>query len=92
MSLMLQEIKKAYKRLVKERHPDRSDAPDANDRSVFFLYADKGYLLSNPDHELNYHEYRPPGPVGFNKINVRTDSCLRWETMAGLGSVQAYMR
>jgi preprotein translocase subunit Sec63 len=29
-----QEIKQAYKRLVKELHPDKNKAPDANDRSV----------------------------------------------------------
>jgi len=27
-----QEIKQAYKRLVKELHPDKNKAPDANDR------------------------------------------------------------
>ena len=29
-----QQIKKSYKRLVKELHPDRNHAPDANDRLV----------------------------------------------------------
>jgi len=50
-----QEIKKAYKRLVKERHPDRSDAPDANDRFVDLTNAYN--ILSDPQRKLNYDNY-----------------------------------
>ena len=33
-----QEIKKAFKRLVKELHPDKNKAPDANDRLEFLHF------------------------------------------------------
>lgn len=42
-----QEIKKAYRRLVKEAHPDKNKAPDAQDN---FLKLTKAYdILSDPD-------------------------------------------
>jgi len=33
-----QEIKKAFKRLVKELHPDKNKSPDANDRLEFLHF------------------------------------------------------
>jgi len=50
-----QQIKKAYKRLVKELHPDKNSAPDANDR---FVDLTKAYeILSDPERKLNYDNY-----------------------------------
>ena len=42
-----QEIKKAFKRLVKELHPDKNHAPDANDRLEHF-YLFLTYLIFKP--------------------------------------------
>lgn len=50
-----QEIKQAYKRLVKELHPDKNKAPDANDRFVELTTAYE--LLSDPERKLKYDNY-----------------------------------
>ncbi|XP_011300799.1 dnaJ homolog subfamily C member 16 isoform X2 [Fopius arisanus] len=48
----LQDIKKAYKNLVKEWHPDKTDHPDAEDK---FVEITKAYeLLSDPERRRNF--------------------------------------
>jgi len=50
-----QEIKKAYKRLAKEWHPDKNDAPDAKDK---FVDLTKAYeILNDPERRRNYDNY-----------------------------------
>ena len=50
-----QQIKKAYKRLAKELHPDKNSAPDASDR---FVEMTKAYeILSDPERKLKYDNY-----------------------------------
>jgi len=50
-----QQIKKAYKRLAKELHPDKNKAPDASDR---FVEMTKAYeILSDPERKLKYDNY-----------------------------------
>lgn len=49
------EIKKAYKRLVKEWHPDKNKDPGAED---MFIKITKSYeILSNEDRRANYDRY-----------------------------------
>ena len=50
-----QEVKKAYRSLVKEMHPDRNKAPDAQDK---FVQLTKAYeLLSDPERRRNYDNH-----------------------------------
>jgi len=50
-----QEVKKAYRRLVKEAHPDKNKAPDAQDK---FVQITRAYeLLSDPERRRNYDNH-----------------------------------
>ncbi|XP_063974734.1 dnaJ homolog subfamily C member 16 [Diachasmimorpha longicaudata] len=50
-----QDIKKAYKNLVKEWHPDKTDHPDAEDK---FVEITKAYeLLSDPERRRNFDNH-----------------------------------
>ena len=50
-----EEIKKAYRRLVKELHPDKNKAPDAQDK---FVKLTKAYeLLSDPERRRMYDNH-----------------------------------
>lgn len=50
-----QEVKKAYRHLVKEAHPDRNKAPDAQDK---FVQLTRAYeLLSDPERRRNYDNH-----------------------------------
>jgi len=50
-----QEVKKAYRRLVKEAHPDKNKAADAQDK---FLAIARAYeLLSDPERRRNYDNH-----------------------------------
>merc|ERR1719323_1749826 len=52
---MQQEVKKAYRRLVKEAHPDKNKAPDAQDK---FVQITRAYeLLSDPERRRNYDNH-----------------------------------
>jgi len=60
------EIKKAYKRMARELHPDKNTAPDANDR---FVDLTRSYeILSDPRRKLQYdnHGITEDAP-NFNK-------------------------
>ena len=50
-----QEVKKAYRRLVKEAHPDKNKAPDAQDKFVLITRAYE--LLSDPERRRNYDNH-----------------------------------
>jgi DnaJ family protein C protein 16 len=61
-----QEVKKAYRRLVKDYHPDKNKAPDAQDK---FVRLTKAYeLLSDPERRRMYdnHGVTEDSP-NFNK-------------------------
>ena len=61
-----QEVKKAYRRLVKDYHPDKNKAPDAQD---VFVRLTKAYeLLSDPERRRMYdnHGVTEDSP-NFNK-------------------------
>jgi len=61
-----QEVKKAYRRLVKDHHPDKNKAPDAQDK---FVKLTKAYeLLSDPERRRMYdnHGVTEDSP-NFNK-------------------------
>eukprot|EP00092_Neocalanus_flemingeri_P087100 GFUD01109853.1.p1 GENE.GFUD01109853.1~~GFUD01109853.1.p1 ORF type:complete len:797 (+),score=258.24 GFUD01109853.1:84-2474(+) len=61
-----QEVKKAYRRLVKDYHPDKNKAPDAQDK---FVALTKSYeLLSDPERRRMYdnHGVTEDSP-NFNK-------------------------
>ena len=50
-----EEIKKSYRKLVKEMHPDKNKAPDAQEQ---FVKLTKAYdLLSDPDRRRNYDNH-----------------------------------
>jgi DnaJ family protein C protein 16 len=50
-----QEVKKAYRAIVKEAHPDRNKAPDAQDK---FVQITRAYeLLSDPERRRNYDNH-----------------------------------
>merc|ERR1719225_2122543 len=50
-----EEIKKAYRRLVKDHHPDKNKAPDAQDK---FVKLTKAYeLLSDPERRRMYDNH-----------------------------------
>lgn len=50
-----QEVKKAYRRLVKEAHPDRNKAADAQEKFVLLTRAYE--LLSDPERRRNYDNH-----------------------------------
>ncbi|XP_060793599.1 dnaJ homolog subfamily C member 16 isoform X2 [Neoarius graeffei] len=71
-SANLAEIKKVYKRLAKEWHPDKNKNPEAED---MFIKITKSYeILSNEEKRANYDRYKqtnsqPYGPHGFRHFH-----------------------
>ncbi|GAA6094060.1 dnaJ homolog subfamily C member 16 [Tachysurus ichikawai] len=66
------EVKKVYKRLAKEWHPDKNKSPEAED---MFIKITKSYeILSNEEKRANYDRYKqtnsqPYGPHGFRPFH-----------------------
>jgi DnaJ family protein C protein 16 len=50
-----QDVKKAYRKLVKEAHPDKNKAPDAQEKFVLLTRAYE--LLSDPERRRNYDNH-----------------------------------
>lgn len=69
------EIKKVYKRLAKEWHPDKNKSPGAED---MFIKITKSYeILSNEDKRANYDRYGQTDdtqPYGSGRYGHRHDS------------------
>ncbi|CAH1156022.1 unnamed protein product [Phaedon cochleariae] len=74
-----QEIRRAYKQLVKEWHPDKSNSPDAEERFVEIKLAYE--LLSDPDRRKRYDDkgiteddfYKRPSHPSFHANNPFED-------------------
>ena len=65
------EIKKAYRRLALEHHPDAAGSSDSTSKSMFVRATDAYELLSDPSRRAKYdkvasgfvnHRTKPPGP------------------------------
>ncbi len=56
------QIKKAYRRLAREQHPDVNDDPEASER--FKEIAGAYEILSDPDKRARYDAYGAGGPAG----------------------------
>ena len=78
-SATTQEIKKAYRKLAREYHPDRNSSPQAEAR--FKEVAAAFDVLGNAEKKSLYDEFGPDGlREGFN-----ADAARQWGSSAGFG-------
>lgn len=75
------ELKKAFRSLARKYHPDKNDAPDADEK---FKEIQEAYaVLSDNDKRRNYDRFghngpggSPFGPGGFQGFNINLDDIL----------------
>jgi len=75
------ELKKAFRSLARKYHPDKNDAPDADEK---FKEIQEAYaVLSDSDKRRNYDRFghntpggSPFGPGGFQGFNINLDDIL----------------
>ena len=65
----LEEIKKAYKRKALQFHPDKNDAPEAEER--FKQIAEAYEVLSDCDRKQKYDAHQPGAPTRYHFSSTR---------------------